>query len=75
MGVIEWGGSTSSLVVEDTTEVVSVGKDVRLMRKVCAAGVDEIDAWEAWQVSVYLAWNTWVLIFGAYDFLERLLVL
>ena len=41
------GGSTSSLVIEDATEVVSVGKDVRLVREVGAAGVDEIDAWEA----------------------------
>ena len=44
-----WEGYTSSLVVEDATEVVSVGKDVRLVRKICAAGVDKIDAWQPWQ--------------------------
>ena len=45
----EWGqGSrrTSSLVVEDTTEVVAIREDVGLMGEVGAAGVDEVDAWE-----------------------------
>lgn len=48
-------GSTSSLIIEDATEVVSVGKDVGLVREIRAAGVDEIDAWEALRVSVYVA--------------------
>ena len=47
--------STSSLVVEDATEMISVGKDVRLVREVRAPRVDEIDAWETWQFSVCLA--------------------
>lgn len=39
---------TSSLVVEDTTEVVAVREDVGLMGEVGAAGVDEVDAWETY---------------------------
>ena len=41
------GGSTSSLVVEDAAEVVAIGKDVRLVGKVCASRVYEINAWKA----------------------------
>lgn len=50
-----WGmGSrrTSSLVVEDTTEVVAVREDVGLMGEVGAAGVDEVDAWETYRLGV-----------------------
>lgn len=43
----EWG-RTSSLVVEDTTEVVAVGEDVGLMGEIGAAGIDEVDAGETW---------------------------
>lgn len=63
------GGSTSSLVVEDATEVVSVRENVRLVREVCAARVDEIDTWEAWHVSVYLAKITWPPFMGHTIFL------
>lgn len=63
------GGSTSSLVVEDATEVVSVRENVRLVREVCAARVDEIDTWEAWHVSVYLAEITWPPFMGHTIFL------
>ena len=38
---------TSSLVVEDATEVVAVGEDVGLVGEIGAAGVDEVDAGEA----------------------------
>ena len=40
------GRGTSSLVVEDSPEVLSVREDVGLMREVGAAGVDKVDAWE-----------------------------
>ena len=40
------GGCTSSLVVEDAAEVVSIGEHVRLVGKVCASRVYEIDAWK-----------------------------
>ena len=61
------------MVVEDATKVVTVVKDVRLVREVCAAGVDEVDAWEAWQVSVYLAESTpyTVLMYGTNGSLEQ----
>ena len=62
--------NTSSLVVEDAAEMVSVGKDVRLVRKVCTPGVDKIDAWETWHFSVYLAWRTWSLYIGRTVFLS-----
>ena len=44
----EWGRGrgTSSLVVEDSPEVLTVRKDVGLVREVGAARVDEVDAWE-----------------------------
>lgn len=45
MGKGGWG-RTSSLVVEDTTEVVAVGEDVGLVGEIGAAGVDEVDAGE-----------------------------
>lgn len=35
------------MIIEDATKVVSVRKDIRLVRQVRTAGVDEIDAWEA----------------------------
>ena len=43
---------TSSLVVEDTTEVVAVREDVGLVGEVGAAGVDEVDAWETYGLYV-----------------------
>lgn len=55
MGATGREGSTSSLVVEDTAEMIAIGKDVRLVRKVRTARVDEIDAREAWPNSVFLA--------------------
>ena len=42
-----WGGSTSSLIVEDAAEVISIGENVRLVGEVCASRVYEIDAWKA----------------------------
>lgn len=40
-------GHTSSLVVEDAAEVVTVGEDIGLVGEVGAAGVDEVDAGES----------------------------
>ena len=42
------GKQTSSLVVEDTTEVVAIGEDVGLVRKVGATGIDKVDAGETY---------------------------
>lgn len=39
--------STSSLVVENATEVVAVGKDVRLVREIGTARIDKVDARQA----------------------------
>lgn len=40
------GKRTPRLVIEDTAEMVAVWENVGLMWEVCAAGVDEVDAWE-----------------------------
>jgi hypothetical protein len=39
---------TSCLVVEDPAEMLAVGKYIGLVRQVCAAGVDEVDARQPW---------------------------
>ena len=39
------GMSTSCLVVEDASEVISIWKDICLVWKVGAAGVHKVNAW------------------------------
>lgn len=44
----ETGGvHTTRLVEEDTPEVIAVGEDIGLVREVRAAGIDKVDAGEA----------------------------
>lgn len=43
----ETGVYTTRLVEEDTPEVIAVGKDIGLVREVRAAGIDKVDAGEA----------------------------
>ena len=38
--------STSSLIVEDTSEVVTVWEDIRLMGKIGTTGIYKVDAWQ-----------------------------
>ena len=43
---------TSSLIVENSSEVVSVWEDVGLMREVGTARVYQVDAWQSCAISV-----------------------
>ena len=43
-GVRKRGSLTARLIVEDATEVVAVGEDIGLVREICAARIDEVDA-------------------------------